>query len=508
MPEPLEEIGRPIDGLQLPIHFLPALLAETVQPLEPLDYRRPKVERPLNLDEIAFWGAAAISELISSGQVTAVEVTNVFLKRLRTFGDDTKLNCVVSILEKRAISKAIKVDKEILEGKLLGPLHGVPWGIKALFAVEGEDWSCGSEALTSRRANHDAAVVKMLDEAGAILVALLATTELGGAGDHWWRGQVKNPWKLDQGSGGSSSGPASAVSAGLVCFAIGSETNGSILYPSSTCGVVGLRPTYGRINKAGLAEIAWSSDRPGPIARSPEDCALVLAETSRRSSSEIPYFSPPPFNWHIAKSRPPARVGYLENVFACSRDIDVNKAHEKIFEWLSSVGIDLVPVKIPNIDPITNLFNAECAASMKGLLPNLQKIKNPQRSFAISSGSKIAAGEYFQAQQDRLTIMKIMHETTAGIDVYIAPDANPINLPDLRDGADVLRHFMLANLSGFPAITLPIGIDANGLPINCSIFARPYNEQKLIEIADILQQLIAAQDVFSAPPRGILNFEC
>jgi hypothetical protein len=236
--------------------------------------RPPRVTRPPNLEDVAFWPVTHLAELIRSQQVTSVELAEMYLGRLKKY--NPQLLCAVTLTESLAMRQARDADREIAAGRYRGPLHGIPWGVKDLCAAKGYPTTWGAAPFKSRMIDTDATVVSRVTAAGGVLVAKLATGELA-LDDLWFGGQTKNPWDLSMGAQGSSAGPGSATSAGLVGFSIGTETGGSIVAPSAICGVTGLRPTFGRVSRYGAMTLSWSLDKIGPMCRSVEDCALVLA---------------------------------------------------------------------------------------------------------------------------------------------------------------------------------------------------------------------------------------
>src|SRR5438132_7151419 len=235
--------------------------------------RRPAPALPGSKEEIAFLPAARPGELVRAGKISSVELTRLYLERLESA--DKRLACVVTLTDERALRQAKAADEEIARGKWRGPLHGVPWGAKDLLAVKGHPTTWGAGGYQRQIIDEDATVVRRLDQAGAVLIAKLTLGELA-MGDHWFGGVTKNPWNFEEGSSGSSAGPAAATAAGLVGFSIGSETLGSISSPATRCGVTGLRPTFGRIPRTGAMALSWSLDKLGPLARSAGDCALGL----------------------------------------------------------------------------------------------------------------------------------------------------------------------------------------------------------------------------------------
>src|SRR6516165_7243039 len=253
------------------------------------------VRRPANLEDVAFWQVRNLAELIRTKQVTSTDLTKMYLDRLHRYGGLDKLNCVVTCLDDLALEQAKKADTEIAAGRYKGPLHGIPWGAKDIISVRGYKTTWGSGAYKDQVFDYDATIVELLRNAGAVLVAKLASGELA-QGDNWWGGQTKNPWDMTQGSSGSSAGPGAATAAGLVGFSIGSETSGSILSPSARCGVTGLRPTFGR------------------MSRYAEDCAIVMHTIAKPDSRDMSV-SEIPFNWDAQVNIRKLKIGYIKESF-------------------------------------------------------------------------------------------------------------------------------------------------------------------------------------------------
>jgi hypothetical protein len=263
-------------GVPPPLYFNPVVPGMTIDRVRrgSRPAPSPRVARPKNLEDVAFWPVSQLAALIRTRQATAVELTEMYLGRLKRY--DPSLKCVVTLTEDLAMRQARDADREIAAGRYRGPLHGIPWGVKDLCSVKSYPTTWGAAPFKSRVLDEDATVVSKLTAAGAVLVAKLTTGELA-LDDVWFGGQTKNPWDLSMGSQGSSAGPASAGAAGLVGFAVGTETGGSIVEPSGICGVSGLRPTFGRVSRHGVMTMSWSLDKLGPMCRSVDDCAVVLA---------------------------------------------------------------------------------------------------------------------------------------------------------------------------------------------------------------------------------------
>jgi Asp-tRNA(Asn)/Glu-tRNA(Gln) amidotransferase A subunit family amidase len=288
-----------------------------------------------------------LAELVRTRQATSVELTTMYLARLHRYND--KLNNVVTFLDDYGMAEARRADAEIAAGRYKGPLHGIPWGAKDIISVKGYKTTWGSPAFKEQSFDYDATVVEMLRDAGAVLVAKLATGELA-SGDNWFGGQTRNPWNLAQGSSGSSAGPSSATAAGSVGFAIGTETSGSLLSPAARCGLAGLRPTFGRISRYGVMALSWTQDRLGPICRYAEDCAIVMQAIARPDGRDMSV-SDIPFNWNAQLDVKKLRVGWIKESFdeATTRWSD-NAA--KVPDALRSIGVaPLVPVAVPTSRP-------------------------------------------------------------------------------------------------------------------------------------------------------------
>ena len=263
------------------------------------------LRRPADSETLAFMPVTQLSELIRTRQLSSTELTTLYLERLERHGPT--LEAVITLMSDRALEHAARADREIASGTYRGPLHGIPWGAKDLLAAEGFRTTWGATPYQDQVIGEDATVVRRLEEAGAILVAKLTLGALA-QGDYWYGGRTRNPWNLEQGSSGSSAGSAATTAAGLVGFAIGSETLGSIVSPSTRCGVTGLRPTYGRVSRSGAMALSWSMDKLGPMARSVEDCALVF-NAIHGADGRDPTARDAPFNWDSERPLSDLRIG-------------------------------------------------------------------------------------------------------------------------------------------------------------------------------------------------------
>ena len=340
----------------------------------PVRERLPVRAVPGNLEELAYAPVAELSTLVRTRKVTSTQLTRMYLDRLKKH--DPTLLCVISLTEERALRQAKAADEEIARGKYRGALHGIPWGAKDLLAVKGYRTTWGAGPYREQVIDTDAAVVQRLDEAGAVLVAKLTLGELA-QGDNWFGGITKNPWKPDQGSSGSSAGPASATAAGLVGFSIGSETLGSISSPSTRCGVTGLRPTFGRVPRTGAMALSWTMDKLGPMCRSVEDCALVFDAIHGPDGADLSCHAAP-FAWNATTPLRSIRVGYLKSAFDAPVNDPANPQRvlrpakafdDAALEALRRAGIAMVPVEVPelNYGAMRVILTAEAAAAFDDL---------------------------------------------------------------------------------------------------------------------------------------------
>lgn len=470
----------------IPNEVPPALVFDPVLPgmevpTTSLPFRpsRPRgITAPANLEELAFWPVTHLAELIRTGQVSSKDLTRMYLDRLERHGPT--LECVVTLTGDLALEQARRADEELAMGRYRGPLHGIPWGGKDLLAVQGYKTTWGAKPFEDQVIEEDATVVRRLEEAGAVLVAKLTLGALA-MGDWWFGGRTRNPWDLEQGSSGSSAGSASATVAGLVGFSIGSETLGSIVSPSTRCGATGLRPTFGRVSRAGAMALSWSMDKLGPICRSAEDCALVL-DAIHGADGQDPTARTVPFNWDASRDLSEIRVGYLKAAFEAennrTRDLDL-----AALEALRGLGIDPVPVELPDSYPLSALriiLNAEAAAAFDELTRSGRDellVRQTAGSWPNSfrQARMIPAVEFIQANRVRTMVMGAMDRALEGIDVFITPSF----------GGDVL---LMTNLTGHPAVVVPSGFNDSGSPVSVSFIGRLWGEEDALRVASAWQE--------------------
>ncbi len=454
--------------------------------------RERPVVRPPSDDDLAFAGVRELGRLLRARKVSSTELTKLALARLRTYGP--VLSCAVTVTEELALAQAKRADEELAAGKERGPLHGIPWGAKDLIAVPGYPTTWGSPLFREQVRPETATVYRKLEEAGAVLVAKTSVGELAW-GDVWFGGTTKNPWKTDQGSSGSSAGSASATAAGLVPFAIGTETWGSIVSPCTRCGVTGLRPTFGRVSRHGVMALSWTMDKVGPIARSAEDCALVFSAIAGKDPLD-PVSTDGPAPWPAGRSVSELKVGFVEELFDEDRSAGAEneEAKARAAEWrdfdrrslgvLRELGVRLVPVKLPSRTPVAPLgmiLTAEAAAAFDALVLD-GRVKGMVRQTAdawpnvFRQGRLLPAADYLRAQRVRTLLMRELEECLEGVDLLVAPTF----------GGDAL---LLTNLTGHPCVVVPNGFRlSDGTPTSLTFTGRLFGENDLLAVAELFQR--------------------
>ncbi len=440
---------------------------------------------PRSFDELAVAPIGVLARLLETRQVGSVELTRAALERLQRF--DPLLHCVITLTEKRALEQAERADREIAAGRYRGPLHGVPWGVKDLFAVAGYPTTWGAAAFRDQMLPEDATAVRRLDEAGAILVAKLSAGALAW-GDVWFGGKTRNPWNPDQGSSGSSAGSASAVAAGLVPFALGTETYGSIVSPSSRCGATGLRPTFGRVSRHGVMALSWTLDKVGTICRSAADCALVL-DAIRGADGLDPTAVDRPFGGLSGAEVSTLRVGYVPELFEAPLAEDASPVARDqraldlaALEAIRGLGVELRPIALPDrpVAPLSLILTAEASASFDELTRSGRDdllVRQEENAWpnVFRQGHFIPAVEYIQANRIRALLARDMAELFSGLDAYLTPTYGGSNL-------------LLTNLTGHPMVALPDGFRSDGTPGSLTITGALFAEDRLLALADAYQR--------------------
>jgi Asp-tRNA(Asn)/Glu-tRNA(Gln) amidotransferase A subunit family amidase len=441
-----------------------------------------------SVEDLAFATVPQLAELIRTKKVSSVELTKMYLNRLKKYGP--KLLCVVTLTEELAMKQAQAADDDLKRGKYRGPLHGIPWGAKDLFATKGIKTTWGAEPYREQMIDYDATVVERLAQAGAVLVAKLSMGALA-QGARWFGGVTRNPWNPNEdrnGSSGSSAGPASATAAGLVGFSIGTETLGSIVSPSSTCGVTGLRPTYGRVSRFGAMGLSWTMDKIGPICRGVEDCAAALDAIYGPDGKDMTV-GDPPFNWNADVPLSSLRIAYLKTEFETTVPSNANEQQRKGIEDrnamyrqaladLEKVGVKMTAIELPKFptNNIRYILTAEAATAFDditrdGRVNQLsgQEVFDWPNSFRTSRF--IPAVEYLRAQRARVLLMREMDKLMSQWDVFVAPAPGSASL-------------IITNMTGHPTVCVPCGFTGTpSLPRAIMFTGGLYDEASPLRVA-------------------------
>jgi len=480
-----------------------------------------------HIENLAFAQVAELGALLKIRKITSLALTKMYLDRLKRY--DSRLHFVITLTEERAIAMAKQADEEIAAGHYRGPLHGIPWGAKDLLAVKGYPTTWGAGGFEKQTFDEDATVVQRLDEAGAVLVAKLTLGALA-MGDKWFGGRTRNPWNPAQGSSGSSAGPGSAVSAGCVGFAIGSETLGSISSPSTRCGITGLRPTFGLVPRTGAMALSWTMDKLGPMCRSAHDCMLVLNEIA---GPDGPDLSAAPIRFYgSAVDWNKLRIGYLKSEFdpllpikledaKSGESADDKKKREERNEFqkaararrgydrrfdlaaidkLRAMGVNLIPVELPKLPwgAMSALLGAEAAAAFDELtLTGRDRLLTEQGvedwPNAFRTARFYPAVDYIQANRARSLGVQQMSALFEKVDIIVTPSTD--------------TQLIATNLTGHPALILPNGLRGDdapkppeiddgdhddiggpGTPVSLTFLAGHYQEAKLVAFAAAYQE--------------------
>jgi Asp-tRNA(Asn)/Glu-tRNA(Gln) amidotransferase A subunit family amidase len=451
-------------------------------------FRFGKVELPQfkSVEDLAFATVPQLAELLRTRRISSTELTQMYLARLKQYGQ--KLLCVVTLTEELALKQAAAADAEIKRGKYRGPLHGIPWGAKDLFATKGIKTTWGAEPYRDQLVDYDSTVVERLNEAGAVLVAKLSMGALA-QGARWFAGVTRNPWQPEEaqtGSSGSSAGPAAATAGGLVGFSIGTETLGSIVSPSSRCGVTGLRPTYGRVSRYGAMGLSWTMDKIGPICRGVEDCAAALSAIYGPDGRDITV-GDAPFNWNPDTNISTLRIGYLKTEFDGPTTPPQNEQqrtqaeqrralYKTALEVLEKAGAKLTPIELPKFSAgsLRFILSAEAAAAFDditrdGRVNQLSGQSPADWPNTFRTSRFIPAVEYLRAQRARTLLMHEMEKLMAQWDVFVSPAPGSASL-------------LVTNLTGHPAVVLPCGF-VNDLPIAIMFTGGVYDEVSPLRVA-------------------------
>lgn len=433
---------------------------------------------------LAFYSILELASLIRAGHITSEELTQYYLGRLERY--NPQLEAVITLIKDEAIIKARSMDKEISEGKYRGPLHGIPYGVKDIIAVKGYKTTWGSEPYKDQVIDETAELVQKLNSAGAILIAKLTSGALA-RGDVWFNGKTRNPWDLKQGSSGSSAGSASATAAGLVPFSIGTETWGSILSPSSRCGVTGLRPTYGRVSRHGVMTLSWSMDKVGPICRNAEDCALILSVIHGSDGRDQTVYNAP-FGLNLNEDVKSLRVGYIQEIIEKDTSASGDNGRAAL-DVIKNMGVNIDSVSLPSSYPFRafdSILRAESGAFFDNLVTSgrvnmMVQQTSRSRANSLRQSRFIPAVEYLQANRLRSRLIKEMSDLFKQYDVILAPGRGS-------------QQSLITNLTGHPAISIPSGFDKEGRPTSITLIGNLFDEASILRLAHIYQQQTDHED--------------
>jgi Asp-tRNA(Asn)/Glu-tRNA(Gln) amidotransferase A subunit family amidase/Asp-tRNA(Asn)/Glu-tRNA(Gln) amidotransferase C subunit len=475
----LPGLNRALNGyeelrkIDVPLDTEPATRFYPTRPQVKAAKFTPTLERPRpfsSIEDLAFEPVTTLAALIKARKVSSTDLTRMYLERLKKYSP--KLLCVITMTEELALQQAAKADDEIKRGHYRGQLHGIPWGAKDLYATKGIKTTWGAEPYQNQVFDYNATVVDRLEQQGAVLLAKLSMGALA-QGGLWFAGMTKNPWNTERTSSGSSAGSASSTSAGLVGFSLGTETLGSIISPSTTCGVVGLRPTYGRVSRYGAMGLSWTMDKPGPICRTAEDCALVLQAIHGSDGKDLAVVDAP-LDWQPQLGLSGLRIGYLEADFGRATG-DSKAMFDQALADLRAAGAKLEPVKLPDFQaqPLRVILEAEAAAAFDDLTRSGgvnqlrgQAANDWPNSFRTSR--LIPAVEYISAQRARTLLMQKMDKFMTDWDVLVSPPFGGL--------------LLVTNLTGHPQSVVPCGF-INGLPQGLVFTGKLYEEGAPLRVA-------------------------
>lgn len=474
----------------LPVQFDPRPPGVAV-PFPPRAFRPPavpRVQRPANLEDVAFWSISQLAELIRTRQVTSTELTEMYLARLARH--NPALNCVVTLTEARARQEAAAADRALASGKPRGLLHGIPYGVKDIIAARGYPTTWGAPPLERQTFEEDATVVRKLQDAGAVLVAKLSTGEFA-FGDQWARGRTNNPWNPAEGSSGSSAGSGAATAAGLVGFAIGTDTGGSILSPAIRCGIVGLRPTFGSVSRHGVMAAGTSLDKIGPMCRSVDDCAIVMDAIGGADGLDRAVPDELGFAWDGRSTAHPRRVGYVASMFEAERDPERRANNERALSTLRGMGCTLHDVSLPDGDLSYYIEYVERAAAFDSFTRSGQHAGlRPRTSRFLRAGQLITAVDYMQANRRRTIVMQEVARVLATVDVLLFTALT-------LDSRTSINPVM--SLTGHPSIAVPSGFLATGSPTGVMFSGQLYRDGELLSFARAFERAAAPSP--RIPPR-------
>jgi aspartyl-tRNA(Asn)/glutamyl-tRNA(Gln) amidotransferase subunit A len=453
-------------------------------------------------DDTLFMSVRELGEQVRTRKLSPVALTEAYLDRLQRHGP--RFNAVVTLMRDQAVKEARAADEEIRGGRYRGPLHGIPYGAKDLLAARGAPTTWGAAPLRNQTFDYDATVIRKLRDAGAILIAKLAMVELAGCfgydnADASFTGPARNPWNAQFWAGGSSSGSGAAVAAGLVPFAIGSETSGSIITPAAYCGVSGLRTTYGRVSRHGAMALSWTLDKLGPMCRTADDCGLVLAAIAGKDRQDATTVARP-FTYPEPAAAAPKRfrIGVIRNSATNAQPAvrDNFNAALKVLAKTCDLVEDVQYPSLPFGPVVSVVIQAEGACALRTLIESgqMRELRTASMHAAGCAASATPAVDYLQAMRVRTKMRRVLHELYAKYDALVAPSRTTVANPVDRNFSESYRNVRggppiipAGNIAGQPALSIPTGVGENGLPTGIQLTGKAWSEARLISIARAYQ---------------------
>jgi aspartyl-tRNA(Asn)/glutamyl-tRNA(Gln) amidotransferase subunit A len=451
-------------------------------------------------DEIFFASIRELNQLLVAKAFSAEELARAFAQRLMQIGP--RLNALALPLPQEAIRQAKLVDGDLKRGRLRGPLQGIPYGVKDLLSYAGQPTTWGAKPYAAQVFDYNATVIDRLDGVGAVITGKLATVELAGGGGYGFAsasltGPGRNPWDRTRWAGGSSSGPAAAVAAGLVPFAIGSETSGSIVTPASFCGVTALRPTYGLVSRHGAMALSWTLDKLGPFGRSAEDCGLILHVIAGKDSKD-PGSAGKSFYYTPQYARPmkDLKIGYAPVDFTDRAEAPARAAFATALGALKETGVQIVETKLPSFPygpVLSTILNGEMGSIFEPLIASgkVNELADAPQIAGLKASQDVAAKDYLKAMRIRRLIQDEFSKLFAEVDVLLAPGRpgpavkldQPLDAPGPQPPPNTPPGFQgiipAGNLAGLPALVLPCGF-ADRMPVALQLVGHPFSENTLL----------------------------
>lgn len=445
----------------------------------PMDWELPvQVDLPENQEDIAYLSIPELAYLIKNKKISSRQLTEIYLDRIKKY--DPKLLSFITLTEELALAQADMADEEIATGNYRGILHGIPYGVKDLASVPGYPTTWGAEPYREQVVDQKASIIQKLEDHGAVLLGKLVSGSLA-RGDVWFGGQTKNPWDLSQGATGSSAGSGSAVSAGLVAFAIGTETLGSIISPSTRTGVTGLRPTYGAVSRNGFMVLSWSMDKVGPICRSAEDSAIIFDHIRGRDSKDRSS-KPSSFEYTLHSDIQKLKIAQLK-FNSSSLNSTQEAAYLKTIDEFKSLNLEIHSIELPADYPFEAfdiILRAESGAFFDALVregghKKLVEQDKSSRANSLRQSRLIPAVEYLQANRHRRKLIDEIHGLFKEFDVILSPTFGG-------------RQMLITNLTGHPALSIPNGFDDQGRPTSITLLGNYFEEAKILQLANAYQK--------------------